>query len=456
MQLSLSILTIVLIAIIAISFMANLFINRKFTDYVSKQQELKAQIIASSLSEQYEVETQQWDIEYVQAIGMFSLYEGYIIKVHDINGNILWDAMSHDMSLCNQIMNNISRRMEVEYPRLEGEFLSTEYDLIKDGKVVGKVSISCFGPFFLNENELTFLHSLNSILIFIAVVASFASLFVCHIIAKRISSPILKTVDAAGKIAEGRYEVRLDENSRIREIKMLEGSINHLAKSLATLDKLRKQLTADVAHELRTPISILQTYIEAMSEGIWDASQERLNSCQEEVARISKLVGDLEQLTKIEVDNLKLDKNEVDLYALIEKTVQAFEADINEKRLTVTVDGCKPKLYADYDRMKQVVANLLSNAIKYSPYDKEIHFEIFETGRNAGFVIRDMGIGIDKEELPFIFERFYRADKSRNRATGGTGIGLTIVKSIVEAHGGTVTVESIINEGSAFTVSLPK
>lgn len=455
-QLTSTILAIVLITIIVISFLANIFINRKFTDYVARQQELKVQIIVSSISEQYSASTQQWDNHYLQAIGMFSLYEGYIIRVYDKDGNILWDAMSHDMSLCNQIMDKISRRMEVEYPRLDGEFVSSDYELVKDGETVGMVSISCFGPFFLNENDVNFLHSLNTILIIIALAASLASLFVCHIMADRISRPILKTVDATRQIAEGRYEIRLEEESRIREIKLLEGTINHLAGSLETLERMRKQLTADVAHELRTPISILQSYLEAMTEGIWEATSERLASCQEEVVRISKLVGDLEQLTRIEADNLKLEKSEVDLRLLIEKTVNAFEAELKDKGLTVTISGAKPHLMADYDRLKQVVANLLSNSIKYSDCGKSIQFEIFDAGKSCGFVIMDMGTGIDSEELPFIFERFYRADKSRNRHTGGSGIGLAIVKSIVYAHGGEVTVQSEKNIGSAFTVTLPK
>lgn len=455
-QLTSTILAIVLITIIVISFLANIFINRKFTDYVARQQELKIQIIVSSISEQFSESTQQWDIQYLQAIGMFSLYEGYIIRVYDKGGNILWDAMSHDMSLCNQIMDNISRRMEVQYPRLDGEFVATDYELFKNGEAVGMVSISCFGPFFLNENDVNFLHSLNTILIIIALTASLASLLVCHIMAARISRPILKTVAATRQIAEGRYEIRLEEESRIREIKLLEDSINHLAGSLETLERMRKQLTADVAHELRTPISILQSYLEAMTEGIWEMTSERLASCQEEVARIGKLVGDLEQLTRIEADNLKLEKNDVDLRLLIERTVNAFEAELKDKSLTVTISGARPHLLADYDRIKQVVANLLSNSIKYSDSGKPICFEIFDEGKSCGFIIRDMGAGIDSEELPFIFERFYRADKSRNRHTGGSGIGLAIVKSIVHAHGGEVTVQSEKNTGSAFTVTLPK
>lgn len=455
-QLSSTILAVVLITIAVISFLANFFINRQFTDYITKQQELKTQIITSSISQQYTTFTGKWDTDYVHAIGMYSLYEGYIVKVYDIDKKVIWDAQSHDMSLCNRIMDEISNRMKIQYPQLEGKFSAVNYPLIKDGQTVGSVSISYFGPFFLNENDFKFLRSMNTILIIVGLISLAISLMIGHMLARRISSPVLKTVDATKLIADGRYEVRLEEGSKIKEISLLEESINHLAISLETLEKLRKQLTEDVAHELRTPITILQSYIEAMTEGVWDATPERLRSCNEEVGRIGKLVGDLESLARLEGENLRLNKQRMDLHAFIEKIVKCFEGEIENKKLTVLINGPHPELLADYDRMKQVVVNLFTNAVKYSGEGSQIAFELSETKDTAGFSIGDNGIGIPQEELPFIFERFYRADKSRNRATGGSGIGLTIVKSIVEAHGGRVSAESAVNEGSTFTVTLPK
>jgi len=455
-RLSATILVIVLLTIAIISFLANYFINRQFTDYIARQQELKAQIITSSISQQYTEFTNTWNMDYIHAIGMFSLYEGYIVKVYDKDNVIMWDAQAHDMNLCNQIMEDISDRMRIEYPQIEGEFSSTMYPLELNGTSVGNVSISYFGPFFLNENDFKFLHSLNFILLSVGFISLAVSVIVGHILAKRITNPILKTMEATKQIADGNYEVRLEEGSNTKELDMLVGSINHLAMTLETLEKLRKQLTEDVAHELRTPITILQSYIEAMIEGIWEASPERLQSCYEEVIRIGKLVGDLESLAKLEGENIKLNIQRMDLYNVIEKTVDSFESEIANKKLKVTIQGHHLELLADQDRMKQVVVNLFSNAVKYSREKCNISFELFETKDTAGFRIRDNGIGIPKEELPYIFERFYRADKSRNRLTGGTGIGLTIVKSIVEAHGGRVSVESNMNEGSQFTVTLPK
>jgi signal transduction histidine kinase len=446
---------IVLLTIAIISFMANYFINRQFTDYIAKQQELKAQIITSSISQQYTDFTKQWNMDYVHAIGMFSLYEGYIVKIYDKDDMILWDAQAHDMNLCNQIMEDISTRMRIQYPQIEGEFTATVYPLEQNGKSIGKVSISYFGPFFLNENDFKFLHALNNILLSVGLISLAVSVVVGHLLAKRITEPILKTVEATKQIADGNYEVRLKEESDTKELDMLVTSINHLAISLETMERLRKQLTEDVAHELRTPITILQSYIEAMTEGIWEVSPERLQSCYEEAIRIGKLVGDLENLAKLEGENLKLNKQRMDLYAVVEKTVDSFKNDA-KKKLEVNIKGPHMELLADQDRIKQVVLNLYTNAIKYSKEDCKISFQLFETKDTAGFSIQDNGIGIPQEELPFIFERFYRADKSRNRLTGGTGIGLTIVKSIVEAHGGHISVESSTEVGSRFTVTLPK
>lgn len=455
-QLSLTILIIVFLTIAIISLLANFFINRQFTDYVSSQQKLKTQVITSSISNQYSSFTGQWNMDYIYAIGMNSLYEGYIIKVMDKNNKTLWDAQSHNMSLCNQIMDDISNRMEIKYPQINGKFHAVNYPLSLSGKKIGSVSISYFGPFFLNENEFKFLHSLNTILISIGFLSLAVSAMVGHMLARRISKPILNTVEVTKQISDGNYEVRLKEETNTKELNMLVNSINHLAASLETMEKLRKQLTEDVAHELRTPITILSSYLEAMTEGIWDASAERLQSCYDEVIRVGKLVGDLEKLAKVESENLKLNKQKVDLYELIEKYVQGFRVEIENKRLKVEVEGIAISLMADPDRLSQVIVNLLSNAIKYSPEGSQINVVIFEQDTYAGFYVKDNGIGIPKEELPYIFERFYRADKSRNRATGGSGIGLTIVKSIVEAHGGKVTATSNITEGSKFTVTIPK
>ncbi len=233
-------------------------------------------------------------------------------------------------------------------------------------------------------------------------------------------------------------------------------AINHLAQALSEQESLRKRLTSDVAHELRTPLSAVSSHLEAMIEGIWEATPERLQSCQEEIKRLGSLVADLQRLANIEDGNLKLSKTRVDLQEIAQTAVRNLESEGMKKQISLSVSGSPAYADADRERIIQVAMNLLSNALRYTPQNGHIEVETLETEAESILRVKDNGIGIPEQELPYIFERFYRTDKSRNRKTGGTGIGLTIAKSIVESHGGKITVESTVGEGSSFTVLLPK
>jgi signal transduction histidine kinase len=346
--------------------------------------------------------------------------------------------------------------MMMEYPKMNGSFTTAEFPAMQDSKEIGTVSISYFGPFFLSEDDFLFLDALNRILLGIGAFSLAISIITGIFLARHLSRPILKTVEATRDIANGKYGVRISENTGTREVDQLVGSINHLALSLEKQESLRRQLTADVAHELRTPLTTVQTHMEAILEGVWEPTRERLESCYDEMSRLSSLVSDLESLAQVESESLKLNKTSVSLAMLAERTVAGFEKEWKDKGLSVTVEGNCSEVTADRDRISQVLINLMSNAVKYTPDGGEIRIILSDTEDSAVFNIMDNGTGIPEEELPHIFERFYRADKSRNRNTGGSGIGLAIVKSIIDAHGGTVGVSSRIGEGSNFMITLPK
>lgn len=455
-QLSLTIAIMVLFTVMLISVLSNIFINLKFKDYVSEQQKQKTKEIVSSLSQQYNITLNIWNENFIHTIGMYALYDGYIITVYDDRGESIWDAEKHDMTLCMQVMADISERMKEKYPKINGEFISKSYDLIQKGQKVGSVSISYFGPYFLSESDFKFLSALNIILISIGICSLILSILIGWIMATRISKPILKTVDIAREISAGNYSIGFDDTTKTKELDELILSINHLSKSLKDQEELRKQLTADVSHELRTPLTTVATHLEAMIEGVWEPTQDRLKSCYEEINRITKLVRDLEQLAKAESNNLKLNKTSIKLVDIISSIIRLFEIEIKNKNLNITIDGDLGELIADKDRINQVVRNLLSNAIKYTLDNGHINIKIIDTEKYVIFNVEDDGIGISEKDIPFIFERFYRADKSRNRQTGGAGIGLAIVKSIVSAHGGKVEVESSLDYGSIFKVTLPR
>ena len=455
-QLTLTISLLIFVTITLISIIANILINKEFEDYARRQQKNQGNNIVTNLLSQYDASTNKWSVEYVHGVGMSALYDGYIIKLSDLEGNVVWDAKNHDMETCNQVMMEITTLMEKRRPELAGNFISQNYILHQNGQEIGSVTIEYYGPYFLSESEFNFLDSLNLILLMIGIFALLCSIVAGGILAKRISRSIIKTAGIAKQISKGNYKIRFNGKIKTRELDELVSAINHMSESLETQETLRKRLTTDVAHELRTPLTAVASHLEAMIDGLWDITPQRLQSCNEEISRISGLVTDLEQLAKVENENLCLNKDDVDLLELARIVAGNFEMESMKKNITITVEGPNAIVFADKDRLNQVLTNLVSNAIKYTFESGKISVVIQDTENEGIISVQDNGIGIPEKDLPYIFERFYRTDLSRNRATGGAGIGLTIVKSIVTAHGGTVKAESDQGKGSRFTVQIPK
>lgn len=455
-QLSAGFVLIVLITIALISLAANLLINRQFEKYVAAQQNSFSDHLADTLSYQYQPADDSWNTEYIHGTGMYALNDGYIIKLYDRNGSIVWDAENHDMTYCHQVMNNITVLMQKYKRDLRGQFVVHEYDLTRDGMVIGKLDISYYSPFYLNENAFRFVDSLNRILLIIGVFSVAGAAGAAVVLAKRLSAPIVKSIQTAREISDGNYHARFEAETQTLELLELARTINQMASSLEEQENLRKRLTTDVAHELRTPLANVASHLEAILEGVWEPTTERLRSCYEEVIRISRLVSDLQRLSQAESENLKLETEQVELLKLAGLAAAGFEQELAAKQLSCSVTGDPVMIDADITRIRQVIENLLSNAIKYTGDGGKIELNVSETDDLAILTVIDTGIGISAAEQPLIFERFYRTDKSRNRKTGGAGIGLTIVKSIVLAHGGSIRVDSETGRGSRFIVSFPK
>jgi len=455
-KLSVAIALVVLLTVALISFISNYLIQSQFKDYITIQQRKTTEQIVESIGVQYDAASDSWNGDFIHTIGMYALYDGYIVKVFDRTGKTVWDAETCDRNLCVDVMDDISHRMMEKYPTLNGKFTTRSFSVLQGSEKVGSVEISFYGPYFLSEDDFLFLDSLNKILIGVGLFSLVISVITGIFLARHLSKPILKTVEVTKDISDGKYSTRIHNEAGTKEVDQLIKSINHLAQSLEKQEILRKQLTADVAHELRTPLTTVQTHLEAILEGVWAPTNERLESCYDELNRLGILVNDLENLAKVESENLKLNKTNINLPELMAKALTCFEKEYKDKNLMIEMEGSCSNISGDKDRIGQVVANLLSNAIKYTPEEGRIRITFNETTDSVNFRIEDNGIGIPEEEIPYIFERFYRADKSRNRATGGSGIGLSIVQSIVAAHGGSVKVMSKINEGSTFIVSLPK
>jgi signal transduction histidine kinase len=286
-------------------------------------------------------------------------------------------------------------------------------------------------------------------------VAGIISILIGTFMANRLTSPISRVIKNARQIAAGKFDDRIIENSNTREIVELTESINSLATTLGKQEVLRKRLTADVAHELRTPLSCVQSHLEAMIDGIWEPSKERLESCHEETVRLSKMVSDLGKLAQYDGENVTLKKEYFSLSELLSRLLKNFEKEFQKKQINLVTNIQDQNIEADEDKLTQVLVNLFSNALKYTPDGGTIEINTTGTKEYIEVSVKDTGIGIAEKDLPYIFERFYRVDQSRNRMTGGSGIGLAIAKSLVEAHNGTIEVKSEEGVGSEFIVRIP-
>ncbi|MDR0305301.1 MAG: hypothetical protein LBI42_00525 [Chitinispirillales bacterium] len=450
-QLSVAILLTLLITVGLIGLFSNIFIKLEFTNYIIEQERLRSEHIVNDLGRFYDPLSDSWDSDFLHIIGTYSMHDGYILKVFNLNGDIVWDAENHN---CWHVMDEIAVKMEKR--GASGSFVTKTYDIKQDERRIGAVSIITYGPYFMSENDFTFINTMNKVLIAISVIAAVLSIIIGYFLSRRFVRPVIKSAHIAKQIAAGNYGTRFEGGTKTRELNDLVTSVNHLANALSEQENLRKRLTSDVAHELRTPLAAIGSHLEAMIEGIWEATPERLQSCHEEVKRLEMLVADLGQLTNVESGNLKLSKTAADLMDIAQTVVDNMKAEIGKKNMSLSITGGSSFVELDINRINQVITNLVSNAVKYTPDGGSILIEVIDSAQNSTVKVKDNGMGIPESEHILIFERFYRTEKSRNRKSGGAGIGLAIVKSIVIAHGGMVFVESNSGGGSCFTVNIPK
>lgn len=454
-KLSLSYILVALVSVFLISILSNVFLDKQFREYVMQNQEQKNKEVITSISQQY-MDNGTWNMNMVESIGINALENGLIIKVKDSSGKTVWDAKSHNNGMCQNIIQHMAQNISSRYPNMKSTYEEKPYPVTYKFNQVGTVEIGSYGPFYLNDNDLAFITTLNKMLISVGAFSFFFALVLGSIMAEKLSSPISRVIRTAKMIAKGYFSDRISEKSSTKEITQMIVTINDLADTLERHEILRKRLTGDVAHELRTPLATLQSHLEAMIDGIWKPDKERLISCHEEIVRISKMVGDLEKLARYESENLVLNKTWFNISEIVQHIIKNFESDFMNKGLDIEVNADEEYVEADKDKISQVIVNLVSNALKYTPKGGKVEVNVTDEKNITKIIVKDNGPGIANEDLPYIFERFYRADKSRNRMTGGSGIGLTITKAIIEAHKGKIDVCSKVNEGTEFIVSLPK
>lgn len=299
------------------------------------------------------------------------------------------------------------------------------------------------------------LKDMKNLIIGISLLMIIVVIEVSVFLSQKISKPIIVVSKMTDFIKMGGYDQKLEYESSIVEIDNLINSINELSRELYKMENMRKNLTSDISHELRTPLTSIQTHLEAMIDGIWEPSKERLNSVNEEVIRLSHLVNQLKNLAKFDSYEDKLNLKNENLTQLIKNIIYNNESYALDKNIRIKYELEDVNANIDKEKISQVIINLISNAIRYTNLNGEILIKLYKKSDFIKIIVKDNGIGIPEESLDYIFERFYRVDKSRCRNTGGTGVGLTICKSIVDLHKGKIEVKSKLNEGSEFIITLP-
>lgn len=332
---------------------------------------------------------------------------------------------------------------------------------MKDGlKTIGYLVVE--GGMGLNQAAgQQLIDRLNRAALIAAVVAGSISLILALFLAYRLIRPVKEMTEAAEKLGEGDLSQRVPIHGH-DELASLGKSFNKMADSLQASEKARQAITADIAHELRNPLAVQRASLEAMQDGIYPMTSENLTPVIEQNILLTRLVEDLRTLALVDANQLDFDLTVFDQPALCRKIINLYQAEADRLKISIHLipDPVQTKpgldVYADPMRVEQILSNLLSNALRYTPEAGEILLEIQKIRENlVSTIIHDSGPGIPPETLPYVFDRFYRVDKSRSREDGGSGLGLTIARQLAEAQGGTLNAANHPDGGAVFTLTLP-
>ena len=325
--------------------------------------------------------------------------------------------------------------------------------ILVDGTIVGYVLPPAAGAVLQAERDLV--ARVNRAILLAALLSLGAALIGASLLTAGMLKPVQELTSAARALAGGDLTRRVTVRTR-DEVGALSEAFNHMGDSLQQAETLRRDMTADIAHELRNPLSVMQARVEAVIDGVYPPTPENLEPVLEQTRLLSRLVEDLRTLALADAGQLPLEQTEISLSGLVERTASGYAAQAEasgvDLRLHLAPDV---RVNADPGRIEQVVGNLLANAVRHAPRGTPVDVSLEVGDGRARLEITDRGEGIPAEALPYVFERFYRADRSRSRDMGGTGLGLAISRQIVQAHEGTITAANRPEGGAAFIVELP-
>ena len=366
---------------------------------------------------------------------------GTSLAVADVNGVIVtsWDAAAVGHKATNA---QLARGTPIQV----------------NGQLVGTLIEQAPGATALDSAQQDFLERVNLSILFAGGVAGVIALGIGFVLFRQITAPLYALTAASTRIASGDLTARVAKPGN-DEIGQVGSAFNAMADSLNKSEDARRNMIADIAHELRNPLGVIQGQLEGMIDGVFPTTPEQIASVHDETLLLTRLVDDLRDLALADAGQLRIVRQPADLRALIEKTVAAFAPQAAEKNIALKseIAPALPEVSIDAQRIEQVLRNLIGNALRHTPDGGVVSVQCSVNSGQSSVVVRvsDTGAGIPAEDLPHVFERFWRGDKSRSRAGGGAGLGLAIAKQLVTAHGGAIGVESNAGRGATFWFTLP-
>ena len=429
--------TISILSIAFITITSNISINYFFSDYIRdsrSRDDLKVVQYVERVYSDYE----ELNSHSLMNIVHYAFSEDVIIQIRDKNNNISWNSSTF----------GIMYGMIDEYSNDEGNFSFRSYSFTYNDSQIGTIDVGRPKSIISNIEDEKFIITINSIFAAASILTLIIAIRSSIQISKKFLNPIYAIKENAKLIEQGKYKTLNDVNTNTFELYELSASVKELAEKLNYQEALKKRMTTDIAHELRTPLAAIQSHIEAFMDGVWEPNDERLSVIYGEIIRLTKLINELSELSIVEEEiNIKFSK--VNLSATFNDIIDSYEPMLLEKNINLNKNIQNDvNVMGDMDYLKRIFVNILSNAIKYTNEKGSVSVYLEQIKDKIRIIVKDTGIGIPKEDLKYIFERFYRSDLSRNRQTGGTGIGLTITKVLVEAHEGTIKIDSEVGKGT--------
>jgi len=435
-------------AILLVTLFVNITVTNKFNQYMADLQNKRYQRIVTYLEDVYKREGKWSEDTGVEL--MHEAYMGnYCLTLLDQTKKPVWGMDPNAIKI--QLNKNA---MPVQD---KGVYTTKSFEIKVNSRIVGYVDIGQYSSILMTEEDVNFKDSINkSIVISGALTLLIISAFSLYF-SKQFSNPISEVARMSVNLSKGNFESKTSIKSNIIELKDLQKSVNLLAGKLKHQDTLRKRLVSDISHEIRTPLNVLQNNLEAMIDGVYPVTIEKLHHLNEEVIRFGKLINNLNILKEFESESTKLKYETIYLDEFIAEICKNFYLDADKKSIKVDLTIQPNQMYlitGDKDQLKQVFINLFSNVLKFTELGGRMQIKLYEKDKNIVVEVSDNGIGIKQEDLPFIFERLYRGDMSRHKIEGN-GIGLTIVKNILQLHNASIDVESKVGKGTKFTIHFP-